>query len=82
LYGFFTKDAAVKVNLLDWTLVDGKVTKRGCEYIGNSYYFDFYYIECQSNSSVNGWYSASDFEGNVTHIAKKDKEGNIEVINW
>jgi len=77
----FTKDAPIQMILLDQTTAAAKVTKRGCDHIGNSY-FDYYYVECISKPSVNGWYSASDFKGNVVHAYDRDPQGNMEIINW
>jgi len=68
----FTLNAKVQVKPVDSDIyVDAVVTRKGY-YKNTIYYNDYYYVDCQKNSSVSDWYLGSCFAGNTVKAASRD----------
>jgi len=78
----FSKDAEVQVILEDNTKVSGKVTKRGYFHVSAAKtYHDLYYVESETNPSVNKWYFGQSFVNNTVRF-DPNIYGEAVVYPW
>jgi len=68
----FTLNAKVQVKPVDSnTYVDAVITRKG--YYKNAiFYHDYYYVDCQTDSSLSDWYLGDCFAGNTVKAVDKD----------